>query len=191
RLSRELHHRIKNTLQMITSLVAMQRRDATRESEKAVLRIALERVLSISAAYRVSYASNDGKDVALEELVRDVVESLRGPAMVSQGKVRILVVEPGRSSIDLDRAIPLAFILAEFLPPRFDNLKDDETLSIEIAGDETITLLISGGGGIEEILDDVEDEAPLRARLVRAYLRQLSASCTLDGDTTRLEMPAQ
>ncbi|WP_417766632.1 sensor histidine kinase [Stappia sp.] len=190
RLSRELHHRIKNTLQMITSLVAMQRRDATQDNEKAVLRVALERVLSISAAYRVSYASNDGTDVAVEALVRDVVESLRGPAMVSQGRVRILVEETSHSSIDLDRAIPLAFILAELLPPRFDSLHDDRTLKIEITGDETICLLISGAGEIGEFLDDAGDKTPLRTRLVRAYLRQLSASCTLEGDTTRLEMPS-
>ncbi|WP_428700042.1 sensor histidine kinase [Stappia sp.] len=190
RLSRELHHRIKNTLQMITSLVAMQRRDAMQDNEKAVLRVALERVLSISAAYRVSYASNEGTDVAIEALVRDVVESLRGPAMVSQGKVRILFSGTSRSSIDLDRAIPLAFILAELLPQRFDGLQHGERLNIEIEGGETISLLISGASGIEEVLDDVEEEAPLRARLVRAYLRQLSASCTLEGNTTRLEIPA-
>lgn len=190
RLSRELHHRIKNTLQMITSLVAMQQREATQDNEKAVLRVALERVLSISAAYRVSYASNEGAEVAIEALVRDVVESLRGPAMVSQGKVHVLVEEKSHSSIDLDRAIPLAFILAELLPPRFDKLHDEETLRIEIRGEKTISLLISGATGVDENLDGAGGKTPLRARLVRAYLRQLSASCTLEGNTTRLEMPA-
>ena len=89
RLSRELHHRIKNTLQMIISLVSMQRRDATGPREKAALRVTLERILAIAAAYRVSYASTEGTNVALTALVHEVVEGLRGPAMLPQGRVRI------------------------------------------------------------------------------------------------------
>ncbi|MHC5652392.1 sensor histidine kinase [Stappia sp. ICDLI1TA098] len=189
RLTRELHHRIKNTLQMITSLLVMQRRDAKESSEKAVLRVALERVLSISAAYRISYASNEGTDVSIEALVREVVESLREPARVSQGKVRIHVAEMAHLAIDLDRAIPLAFILAELLPPRFDCLQPGETIKVEVRGGDKILILISGASQIEDVLDEFEDETPLRSRLVRAYLSQLSATCTIDGETTRLEMP--
>lgn len=189
RLTRELHHRIKNTLQMITSLLAMQRREAKLDCEQAVLRVALERVLSISAAYRVSYASNEGTDVALEALVREVVEALREPAMVPQSAVRISADEQAQSTIDLDKAIPLAFILAELLPPRFDRLQPGETIRIDVRGGAKILLVISGASEIPDVFDADGGEAPLRSRLMRAYLGQLTATCSSEGAVTRLEMP--
>lgn len=191
RLSLELHHRIKNTLQMIISLVSMQQRDATGPREKAALRVTLERILAISAAYRVSYASSEGTDVELEALVREVVEALRGPAMLPQGRVRIRA-GPGTDGalIDLDRAIPLAFILAELLPPRFDSLLPGETISVELSGPGRMAVTISGASQIRDTLDDgAGATSALRARLVRAYLHQLGATCEIEGATARLEIP--
>lgn len=189
RLTRELHHRIKNTLQMISSLLAMQRRDAKLPQEQAVLRVALERVLSISAAYRVSYASNEGTDVAVEALVREVVETLREPAMVSRTAVRICADENAETTIDLDRAIPLAFILAELLPHRFDHLQSGEAIDIHVGGGEAIVIRISGGGTDDDVLDEADGNTLLRSRLVRAYLGQLAATCASDDSVTRLEIP--
>ncbi|WP_186396740.1 sensor histidine kinase [Stappia sp. TSB10GB4] len=192
RLSLELHHRIKNTLQMIISLVSMQQRDATGPREKAALRVTLERILAISAAYRVSYASSEGTDVEMEALVREVVEALRGPAMLPQGRVRIRA-GPGTDGalIDLDRAIPLAFILAELLPPRFDSLLPGETIAVELSAPDRMAVTISGASQIHDTLDDngTGSPPPLRVRLVRAYLHQLGATCEIDGATARLEIP--
>lgn len=189
RLTRELHHRIKNTLQMIASLLAMQRRDAKLPQEQAVLRVALERVLSISAAYRISYASNEGTDVAVEALVREVVETLREPAMISRHAVRIRTDANTETKIDLDRAIPLAFILAELLPQRFDHLKPGEAIDIHVGGGKSIVIRISGGATEEAVLDEADGDTLLRSRLVRAYLGQLAATCADEGTVTRLEMP--
>ncbi|WP_346898779.1 sensor histidine kinase [uncultured Roseibium sp.] len=189
RLTRELHHRIKNTLQMIASLLAMQRRDSKLPEEQAVLRVALERVLSISAAYRVSYASNEGTDVAVEALVREVVETLREPAMVSRSAVRIFADEDAETTIDLDRAIPLAFILAELLPYRFDHLQPGEVIDIHVSGGTSILIRISGGDMEEAVLDEADGKTVLRSRLVRAYLGQLAATCVNEDMVTRLEMP--
>ncbi|AXS40207.1 histidine kinase dimerization/phosphoacceptor domain -containing protein [Breoghania sp. L-A4] len=189
RLTRELHHRIKNTLQMISSLLGMQRREATQPDEQAALRVALERVLGISAAYRVSYATNEGTDVALESLVREVVESLREPAKLPRSAVHISADGQSQAVIVLDKAIPLAFILAELLPPRFSALSPGETIQIDVTGGTSAVLEISGAAAINDMSLGGENEAPLKARLMRAYLRQLSATCTTVGPLTRLEMP--
>ena len=189
RLTRELHHRIKNTLQMITSLIAMQRREAQLPEERAILRIAQERVLAISSAYRVSYASSEGTDVPIEALVREVVETLREPAMISHGRVRISADKLAHATIDLDRAIPLAFILAELLPPRFDALAPGEAVSIAVRGGERIELAISGGRGVCDTLDGFVAETPLRSRLVRAYLHQLHATYETRDEGACLALP--
>ena len=190
RLTRELHHRIKNTLQMIASLLGMQRREATLASDKAVLRVALERVQGISAAFRVSYATNEGTDVGLEDLVREVVDALREPVRLSASRIRFSVDDAVRTTIVLDKAIPLAFILAELLPPRFDVLLPGEAVSVSITGGERAKLEISGPPGYEAVTGD-DPEGPLTTRLMRAYLGQLSADFEVEGTVTRLLIPVR
>lgn len=188
RLTRELHHRIKNTLQMIASLLGMQRREAALASDRATLRVALERVQGISAAFRVSYASNEGTDVGLEDLVREVVDALREPVRLSASRIRFSVKDPERTTIVLDKAIPLAFILTELLPPRFDVLLPGEAISVSITGGSCAQLEISGPPGYEQVTGDAP-EAPLTTRLMRAYLGQLSADYEVEGTVTRLLIP--
>ncbi|PTW62942.1 two-component sensor histidine kinase [Breoghania corrubedonensis] len=190
RLTRELHHRIKNTLQMIASLLGMQRREAKRASDKAVLRVALERVQGISAAFRVSYATNEGTDVGLEDLVREVVDALREPCRLTASRVRFSVDDPHRTTIVLDKAIPLAFILAELLPPRFDVLLPGEAVSVSIVGGQIARLHISGPPGYAEVTYG-DPESPLTTRLMRAYLGQLSADFEVEGTATTLLIPVK
>ncbi|MDJ0931053.1 hypothetical protein [Breoghania sp.] len=94
----------------------------------------MERVLGISAAFRVSYAANEGTDVGLEDLVREVVDALREPVKLTSSRIRFSVNDPDRTTLVLDKAIPLAFILADLLPPRFDVLLPGEAVSIAITG---------------------------------------------------------
>ena len=190
RLTRELHHRIKNTLQMIASLLGMQRREATLASDKAALRVALERVQGISAAFRVSYATNEGTDVGLEDLVREVVDALREPCRLSCSRVRFSVKDTHRTTIVLDKAIPLAFILAELLPPRFDVLMPGEAVSVSITGGAVAQLEISGPAGYEEATGGCPEGA-LTTRLMRAYLGQLSADFEVEGTSTTLFIPVR
>ncbi len=189
RLTRELHHRIKNTLQMIASLVGMQRREATLASDKAALRTALERVQGISAAFRVSYATNEGTDVGLEDLVREVVDALREPVRLPSSRVRFKVRKAAHTTIVLDKAIPLAFILAELLPRRFDCLAAGEQITIAIAPDgERARLEILGPEGYMAGESD-DPYGPMRTRLMRAYLAQLSAEYELADSTVTLSIP--
>lgn len=191
RLTRELHHRIKNTLQMISSLLGMQRRDAKEPCEQAALRVALERVLGISAAYRVSYASNEETDVALSALVNEVVEALREPAHLPRSTVKISSDEKAQATIVLDKAIPLAFILAELLPPRFNNLSPGETIHVDVKGGPVAVLEISGVSKVDKNGGLSGSETPLTARLMDGYLGQLSATCETVGSVTRIEIPLE
>ncbi len=109
--------------------------------------------------------------------------------MVSRSAVRISADEDAETTIDLDRAIPLAFILAELLPHRFDHLQSGEVIDIHVGGGEAILIRISGGDTDEAVLDEADSNTVLRSRLVRAYLGQLAATCVNEDMVTRLEMP--
>jgi two-component sensor histidine kinase len=69
-LVRELHHRVKNNLQIIVSLMNVQKRMLPQE-RRGEIRFLEEHVQSMAAAYRVVYASGELTKVSIDELIRE------------------------------------------------------------------------------------------------------------------------
>lgn len=164
---RELHHRVKNNLQVIGSLLALQRRHLP-EAQRHVLRFPEDRVNAISAVYRAAYAQSEEGRIDVDMVVKEVVGRLQ-MGMRSSAQLD-LTADTGGAQVDLDTAVALAMLLAELLPPRLDQA---------VAAGEKIDLLLTRSGSdliIDMPLDAVKGEyAGLSSRFAEAYLRQLSA----------------
>lgn len=86
--SREAEHRVKNTLQLISSIVMLQGRRMTDEASRQALRAVQLRVAAVSVAHRHVTWSDDAEEVELAGLVREIVGDLAGSA--------------GREGVDID-----------------------------------------------------------------------------------------
>src|SRR5947199_5874755 len=73
RLVHEIDHRVKNNLQLIGSLILLQRRRHPDEAARDVLRTVLERVNAVSAAHRNLNRGGDPQRFEAAELVRELV----------------------------------------------------------------------------------------------------------------------
>lgn len=168
-LVRELNHRVKNNLQIIVSLMNLQKRILQPERRED-LRFIEEHVQSMSVAYRLVYATGSMVDVSLTELVTEVLSGLRQIAGLDEE--RLSLAAPATDAlIGLDHAIALALYVTVLLPPYLDQ-------AIEQAGSVTITLTVvanlltlavSGTWNAPVALD------LLRSRLMQAYAAQLKA----------------
>lgn len=111
-LMREIHHRVKNNLQIISSLLSMQQRALKDEPAKAALGDTRQRISALALIYRTLYQSDDIRyadaRVFLTELVGQMVssEAGRGFAVTSSVDADSLVVDP-------DKLAPLALWLVE------------------------------------------------------------------------------
>lgn len=111
-LLREIHHRVKNNLQIISSLLSMQQRALKDEPAKAALADTRQRISALALIYRTLYQSDDIRHADardfLTELVGQLVagESGRGPLVASSIEADSLVVDP-------DKLAPLALWLVE------------------------------------------------------------------------------
>lgn len=74
-LLKEVHHRVKNNLQLISSILNMQIRDADHEETKRVLRRMQTRVLGLATIHRDLYQTSNAGLVNVGALVREVVEN--------------------------------------------------------------------------------------------------------------------
>ena len=111
-LMREIHHRVKNNLQIISSLLSMQQRALTDPQAKAAVGDTRQRISALALIYRTLYQSADLRyadaRIFLTELVGQLVssEAGRGPMVTSSIEADSLVVDP-------DKLAPLALWLVE------------------------------------------------------------------------------
>jgi hypothetical protein len=168
-LVRELHHRVKNNLQIIVSLMNVQKRMLPPE-RRGEIRFLEEHVQSIAAAYRVVYASGEMIKVSIDELIREVVSGL---VEVAGGKSDGVETADCKAHmmINLDQAITLGLYLAATLPPMLDAAyAAGRTVRLSTRLETThVCLEIACVVPVDPLFD------ALRERLIDGHLRQLGA----------------
>lgn len=172
-LLREVHHRVKNNLQMVASILSIQARSAEDEAEARGLARAKDRVQMLALAHARIYASGEVRDIALDQLAGDVARQLIAGRGAAASHLRLeMTLDPVRA--DVDRAVAFAFMIGETVSNAIDHalttrgatinlslvVRDDGSLVFEIAGDPP-----AAGGEI----------APAAQRLIDAFASQLNA----------------
>ncbi|HTI03627.1 MAG TPA: histidine kinase dimerization/phosphoacceptor domain -containing protein [Acidisoma sp.] len=168
-LVRELHHRVKNNLQIIVSLMNVQKRMLPLD-RRGEIRFLEEHVQSMAAAYRVVYASGEMIKVSIDDLIREVVSGLVEVAGGRTHEVETAGCE-ARLMINLDQAITFGLTLAVALPPILDATHQaggSASISTRQEADR-VRLAIVGPVPIAPLFD------PLRERLLEGHLKQLNA----------------
>jgi two-component system, sensor histidine kinase PdtaS len=113
-LLREVHHRVKNNLQLISSIMNIQIRSAKSGEARDLLKNLQERVMSLATVHRGLYQTSGLADVRARELIPDIVRQILS---MSQNPDR-----PFDSNVDIDdlrlvpdQAVPLSLLLSEAL----------------------------------------------------------------------------
>lgn len=108
--AREVEHRVKNTLQLISSIVLLQGRRASDEAARQALKAVQQRVAAVSVAHRHVSWVDDAEQVELSALVREIVGDLAGSAGREGVDIELdleAVTIPGR------QGAPLALLVSE------------------------------------------------------------------------------
>ncbi|MBL4915723.1 sensor histidine kinase [Szabonella alba] len=111
-LLREVHHRVKNNLQLIASIMNMQMRQSRTPEAKFLLKGLQDRVMSLATIHRGLYQTSGLVDVRADELLADIVRQIM---KFGGGTSRTLEVEQDYDDIRLppDQAVPLSLLLTE------------------------------------------------------------------------------
>jgi two-component system, sensor histidine kinase PdtaS len=109
-LMRELHHRVKNSLQVIQSYLAITRRQASnRESD--VLREAEAKVQVLSVAYRYALTDQGLRPIPIKLFLTELLATMASAARHTDQW--IVADVDTRANLEVDRAIPLGLAMAE------------------------------------------------------------------------------
>ncbi len=113
-LLKEIHHRVKNNLQFISSLLNLQARHVKDENTLAVLNDCKNRVNSMAMVHQRLYQEENLKGVYMPVFVNNLLDSLNHSYRKDLNKLNS-VVDITPISLDIDTAIPIGLILNELI----------------------------------------------------------------------------
>ncbi len=181
-LLKEIHHRVKNNLQVISSLLSLQSNNIEDKTALSAVQEGQNRVKSIALIHQKLYQHEDISRVDFDEYVNELVFYLRSTFQKREDDINILINTHGLS-LDIDTAVPLGLIVNELVSNSFKyafSQTPEATITIELTsadaeGKKLHLIVADNGVGIPEEID-LEQVDSLGLKLVRMLCQQL------DGD---------
>lgn len=187
-LIKEVHHRVKNNLQLISSIMNMQIREAESEETKTVLARLQDRIISLATIHRDLYQSQNAGRVNTGALVTDIVEKTLELATSGNDVVDVTTnIEP--VLLFPDQAVPLSLLMAEGMTNAMKYISSSENnkpwLKIGLAqADDTCTVSIENSVGAAV----TSESTGLGAQLITAFGIQLGGKIEVEQDDDRYAM---
>jgi len=179
-LIKEIHHRVKNNLMVIQSLLRLQLKDIDDEQSKAFFVEAQDRVRAMSMIHERLYRSEDLSSVDSSEYIKSLVNSLLDNYSTSSGTLRHRY-DIEDTTLDVDTVIPIGLIINELvsnaLKHAFPGGGDGELcISLKKAGEAEYELIVKdSGAGLPEDFN-LEDAQTLGLSIVRSLVGQINGS---------------
>ncbi len=117
-LMRELHHRVKNNLAIVASLLRLQSNRLDDEKAVAAVRVGQQRVEAMSLIHQRLYQTDNVSSVNMREFLTDLSESLMQAYGYSTDEFD-LQLDIDQDSLDVDVAMPLGLIVNELITNAF------------------------------------------------------------------------
>lgn len=175
----EVNHRVKNSLQIVTSLLTLQSNASSSVELKQSLREACSRVDIVANLHRHLYSEGGHTNVDLSNYIREFsVETLE--AFAASGTVELKFEDHANVSLEMDRAVPLALIIGELLTNAIKYAfagRAQNEISIVISTDhENVSITICDNGrGLPEGFD-LSASSGFGMMIVNALIRQISGT---------------
>lgn len=179
-LLQEIHHRVKNNMQVISSLIALQAGYTDDDRVHQMFRESQSRIRSMALVHELLYRSRDLARIDFSKYINELTANLMRSYPNSQGRIQ-LKVEAQSLFLDIDTAIPCGLIINELvsnaLKHAFPNNRSG-TITVEFgaSGASQRTLIVRDDGvGFPENLNVYRTET-LGLQLVTSLTAQLNAT---------------
>lgn len=179
-LLREIHHRVKNNLQIISSLLNLQAGQITDEHARQQYAVSNERIRAMAMVHEKLYESKDLTGIDFGDYVSSLAHGLNISCNPDPSRIRLnIAVDQDPVELKLDAAIPCALILNELVMNGFKHAFPGDLageISVKfIRGKESNQLIVQDNGvGMPENFD-IDGSSSLGLQLVTVLSEQVEA----------------
>lgn len=192
-LLREIHHRVKNNMQLISSLYGLEMGPGRDGPAREAVREVRDRIRSMALIHEKLYRSRDLARIEFAEYLRSLAAELFRLYRPDPEAIN-LRIESGGVWLDLDTAIPCGLIVNELLSNCLkhgfpEGRKGQIEVTLSSADDHTVKLVVSDDGvGLPAGFNFRETES-FGSQLVKMLVEQLGGSIALESEGgTRFEI---
>jgi two-component sensor histidine kinase len=185
-LVREIHHRVKNNLQLVMSLLNLHARRIRDPRAEEAFAEARSRINALATLHRRLYESDSLQEIDLRWFLEDLCAELRRGGL-SRGRHVELVVDSPSAVIGPELAVPLGLLVTEAITNAYKHaFKDRDTgqIRVEVArdtDDKIIVRIRDNGVGFDPQAEN-HNNAGLGRSLIEAFVRQLRGELETKSD---------
>ncbi len=181
---KEIHHRVKNNLQIINGLLFMQFKDNADDNMKAQLKQSQERIKSMALVHNKLYESSEMVHVYIKEYIKDLASDIIKTNVPYGKSIELNIEENEAVNLSLDTSISVGLILNELITNSckyaFTNKeKGNITIAINKQNSGYQIIVKDDGSGLAK---DFEQKNSMGLRLVTNLSKQLGGNATFENN---------
>jgi PAS domain S-box-containing protein len=185
-LLKEVHHRVKNNLQIVSSLLALQSKEIRDPELLGPFRETENRVMSIALLHEELYRSKDLARIDFVEYLKTIIRHLASAYDFPVGRIR-LAVDAGPLTLDLGTAVPCALIVSELISNALkhafpDGRQGEVHVLVGSSADGQVTLAVGDNGVGLPPDNGPRGDRSLGLRLLATLVRQLHGTVERRSD---------
>jgi two-component sensor histidine kinase len=181
-LLREIHHRVKNSLGIVSGLIGLQVEATESDEAQSVLQDSQSRIQSVALIHEKLYLTKSLSDIELGTYLKELVETIHSTFTEYNDAVD-LRFDLETVEIDVDKVIPCGLLINELVVNAFKHAFDKEKQGIlEVKlhkknGDITLAVADNGPGVPEDF--DLDSNDSLGLMLLDTFAAQLDAQAEI------------
>lgn len=184
-LLKEIHHRVKNNLQMVSSLLSLQTKNTRSKAAIEALEEGKSRVKAMALIHQKLYQNDDLSVIEMQGYIESLINSVQSVYKKGGHNINITIDAEG-VELDIDRAIPFGLILNELVSNSFKyafpNNEDDGRIYIHLRKTPNQMGFFEYTDNGVGLPDDTDDRAKssMGIRLMNRLVNQLQSNLNID-----------
>jgi two-component system, chemotaxis family, CheB/CheR fusion protein len=192
-LLREIHHRVKNNLQIVSSLLSLQSNRIDDDRVIAMLQDNQNRICAMATIHEILYRSPNLADLNFAEYIQTLVNNLFTSYVIDPAAIILRIKVEAGIDIDVDRAVLCGLMINELatnaLKHGFAGDRHGELLIELTSRDNILTLLIENNGQELPPDFDISKIRSMGLNLVMSLIKQIKGDLAIrTGTTTEFEI---
>ncbi len=195
-LLKEVHHRVKNNMQQIVSILALQQLEIDDDQIVTILQKSQERVQAMGLIHNLLYKSGNLTEIKLDDYLEKLIHQLIDAYLLNKNNIEVDLKFPESIHLDVDNALACGLVVNELIANALyhglDNGQEPGKLSVELkpTGEDEINLTIADTGPGFPSKQEFKNPDSLGLQLVRGITtRELQGEIDLEqNDQTEIKI---